>query len=83
MATPLLWTMQEDTVGALGLAINTCAEGGAHPEAVLRIRELLTRARELWHTMPGLDDDRQRFQVRRLAFRLVQIAEIETVTATG
>src|SRR5262245_7897259 len=26
MATPLLWTRQPDTIGVLGLAINTCAE---------------------------------------------------------
>jgi uncharacterized protein len=82
LAMPLLWTLQEDTIGALGLAINTCAEGGAHPETVVRIRELLERARELWESLAGLDDDGERFQVRRLAFRLIHIAEIETVTAT-
>ena len=32
MATPLLWTRQPDTVGVLGLAINTCAERNGHAE---------------------------------------------------
>ena len=32
MATPLLWTGQSDTLGVLGLAINTCAERDGHAE---------------------------------------------------
>ena len=31
MATPLLWTRQQDTLGVLGLAMNTCAERNGHP----------------------------------------------------
>ena len=35
---PLLWTRQPDTIGVLGLAINTCAERDGHAETVDRIR---------------------------------------------
>ena len=48
MATPLLWTSQADTIGVLGLAINTCAERDGHAAEVDRIRELLETARDLW-----------------------------------
>src|SRR6266566_3798190 len=36
MATPLLWTRQADTVGILGLAINTCGERNGHASDVDR-----------------------------------------------
>ena len=62
MATPLLWTSQADTLGVLGLAINTCAERRRPREEVDRIRELLV-ARDLWRTLPG----RQRRRPRRAA----------------
>ena len=32
MATPLLWSRQPDTVGVLGLAINTCAERNGYTD---------------------------------------------------
>ena len=48
MATPLLWTRQPDTIGVLGLAINTCAERNGHVEAVDQIeRAARGRARPL------------------------------------
>ena len=52
MATPLLWTRQPDTIGVLGLAINTCAERNGHADDVDRIRELLEAARDLWLSDP-------------------------------
>ena len=71
MATPLLWTSQPDTVGVLGLAINTCAERNGHADEVDRIRELLEAARDLWLTWgrrsaPGGN----RTPAGRLTFRL-------------
>ena len=49
MATPLLWTRQEDTIGVLGLALNACDERtNGHREATEQIRELIETARELW-----------------------------------
>jgi hypothetical protein len=83
MCTPLLWTRQADTIGALGLAINTCAERDGHAEAIDRIRELLEAARELWETWTDLRTDAERFQAGRLTARLVHLADIEAVTVAG
>jgi predicted TIM-barrel fold metal-dependent hydrolase len=82
MATPLLWTRQPDTVGVLGLAINTCAErNGHHHEEVERIRELLERARAAWLTLPELEDEAERVRTTRTTFRLLHLADILAVTA--
>ena len=83
MATPLLWTSQADTIGVLGLAINTCAERDGHADAVDRIRELLEAARDLWATWTDLDTDAERFQAGRLTARLVHLADIEAVTVAA
>jgi predicted TIM-barrel fold metal-dependent hydrolase len=80
MCTPLLWTRQPDTIGVLGLAINTCAERDGHPEEIDRIRELLEAARDLWATWTDLRTDAERVQAGRLTARLVHLADIEAVT---
>jgi hypothetical protein len=81
MATPLLWMRQPDTVGVLGLAINACAERNGHVEAVDGIRDLLVAARDLWATLPDIDDEVDQRAATRLTFRLIHIADIEAVTA--
>jgi predicted TIM-barrel fold metal-dependent hydrolase len=81
MATPMLWGRQPDYVGVLGLAINTCAERNGHIEAVDRIKELLEAARDLWETIPAIEDDTEARQTARLTHRLIHIADIEAVTA--
>jgi predicted TIM-barrel fold metal-dependent hydrolase len=81
MATPLLWTRQPDTIGVLGLALNACAEPDSHPEAQEQIRELLLCARELWRSLPELDEPGERTQASRATFRLIHIADILAVTA--
>ncbi len=53
MATPLLWMRQPDTIGVLGLAINTCAERNGYPRRGDRIRELLEAARDALGDDPG------------------------------
>jgi predicted TIM-barrel fold metal-dependent hydrolase len=80
MTMPLLWTRQPDTMGMLGLAINTCAERNGNAESVDRIRELLEAARDLWSTWPELPEPDQ-FVAGRVTARLVHIADIEAVTA--
>jgi predicted TIM-barrel fold metal-dependent hydrolase len=80
MATPLLWGRQPDTVGVLGLAINTCAERNGHADEVDRIRELLEAARDLWATIPDVEDEIDQRQTMRLTHRLIHIADIEAVT---
>ena len=81
MATPLLWSRQPDMVGVLGLAINTCDERDGYPETVDGIRELLEAARDLWATIPALEDEFDARFAMRLTHRLVHIADIEAVTA--
>jgi uncharacterized protein len=80
MATPLLWSRQPDHVGVLGLAINTCAERNGHGEDVDRIRELLEAARDLWQTIPTIEEELEARQTMRLTHRLVHMAQIEAVT---
>ncbi len=81
MATPLLWTRQPDTVGVLGLALNTCRESDSHPADRERIVELLSCARELWRRLPELDQEQESFRAGRLTFRLVHLADILAVTS--
>jgi predicted TIM-barrel fold metal-dependent hydrolase len=81
MATPLLWSRQADQVGVLGLAINTCAERNGYAETVDGIRELLEAARDLWATVPEIEEEVDARQTLRLTHRLVHIAQIEAVTA--
>ena len=80
MATPLLWSRQPDQVGVLGLAINTCAERNGYAETVDGIRELLEAARDLWETVPGIEEEVEARQTLRLTHRLVHMAQIEAVT---
>ena len=81
MATPLLWTRQPDTIGVLGLAINTCGERNGHAAEVDRIRELLEAASDLWLLIPTIEDEVAQRDAMRLTHRLIHIADIEAVTA--
>jgi len=81
MATPLLWTRQADTIGVLGLALNATADRDGHVEERERIRDLLTAARDLWRSLPELDDETEQRIVSRTAFRLVHLADILAVTS--
>jgi len=81
MATPLLWTRQPDTVGVLGLAINTCSERDGCADVAERIRELLEAARDLWLTIPEVEEELEQRLALRLTHRLIHLADIEAVTA--
>jgi uncharacterized protein len=81
MATPLLWTRQADTIGVLGLALNTCRERDSFVEERERIAELIAAARELWRTLPEAADDGERVELSRFAFRLIHLADILTMTS--
>jgi predicted TIM-barrel fold metal-dependent hydrolase len=80
MATPLLWTRQSDTIGVLGLALNTCREQDGFSEERERIEELLAVARDVWRTLPEAADEGQRVELGRFTFRLVHVADILTMT---
>jgi uncharacterized protein len=83
MATPLLWTRQSDTIGVLGLALNTTRERDGHAEVRERIAELVDCARDLWKAVPEVEDEQQRMQLGRTTFRLIHLADIEAVTAVA
>ena len=46
-----------------------------------QIRQLLETARDLWRTLPELDDDGERRVAGRASFRLVHLADILAVTS--
>jgi predicted TIM-barrel fold metal-dependent hydrolase len=80
MATPLLWTRQQDTIGVLGLALNACYERNGYPMELEQIRELLTTAQDLWRTLPEIEDEGDLAASRRVTFALVHLADIIAVT---
>jgi len=82
MATPLLWTRQQDTVGVLGLALNACDErdGLGHAEELEQLRDLLSAARDLWRTLPEAGDPAEARMIARATFRLLHLADIVAVT---
>jgi uncharacterized protein len=80
MAMPLLFVRQQDTFGALGLALNACSEPNGHGGELEQIRELLIVARELWRTLPEAEDDTEARIVARTTARLIHLADIVAVT---
>ena len=81
MATPLLWTRQPDTIGVLGLALNACYEpNGGHAETQ-EIKELLLTARDLWRSLPEVENEQDRVPLTRATFRLIHLADILAVTS--
>jgi uncharacterized protein len=80
MATPLLWTRQTDTIGVLGLALNACRERDGFEDERERIADLVACARDLWRTLPETESESDRFELGRLTFRLIHLADILAVT---
>jgi hypothetical protein len=81
LATPLLWTRQQDVIGAVGLALNATDERDGFPDACARIAELLTCARDLWQASGEMVDDDERLRAGRRTYQLIHIADIEALTA--
>ena len=81
MATPLLWTRQQDNIGVLGLALNACNDrSNGHRDELEQIRELLTTATDMWRTAPEEGNERDQRQHIRATFRLIHLADIVAVT---
>ena len=81
MATPLLWTRQQDRIGVLGLALNACDDrANGHRDELEQIRELLSAAREMWLALPEEGDEKDRMAHTRATFRLIHLADIVAVT---
>jgi predicted TIM-barrel fold metal-dependent hydrolase len=81
MATPLLWTRQQDNVGVMGLALNACDDrSNGHRAELEQIRELLVTAQDMWRALPEEGDERDRMAHTRATFRLIHLADIVAVT---
>jgi uncharacterized protein len=80
MATPLLWTRQQDTIGVLGLALNACYERNGYPKELEQIKELIATAQDLWRSLPEIEDEGERWASSRATFALVHLADIIAVT---
>ena len=83
MAMPMLFARQQDTFGALGLALNATNERNGHVAELDQIRELLLAARELWRTLPEAEDEVEARMVARTTFRLIHLADIVAVTTVA
>jgi uncharacterized protein len=83
MATPLLWMRQPDTIGVLGLALNATSERDGHQDERDRIKELISNARDVWRTLPEIEDEQEQRAVGRTIFRLVHLADIIAVTTNA
>jgi predicted TIM-barrel fold metal-dependent hydrolase len=80
MAMPMLFARQQDTFGALGLALNATNERNGHGAELDQIRELLVAARDLWRTLPEAEDEHEARDLARTTFRLIHLADIVAVT---
>jgi len=83
MALPLLFIRQQDSFGALGLALNATQEGNGHTEDLIQIRELLLAARELWRVLPEAEDEADARDVARTTSRLIHLADILALTSNA
>ncbi len=83
MAIPLMWTRQADTIGVLGLALNTTdSPSNGYREETEQIRELLETAKVLWVTALSDDEEAERIRSSRIVSRLTHLADIVAVTAS-
>jgi predicted TIM-barrel fold metal-dependent hydrolase len=84
MATPLMWTRQPDTIGVLGLALNTCdSPSDGFREQTEQIRELIATAQVLWIAALDEDEEAERIRSARFVSRLIHLADILAVTANA
>ncbi|HEX7309565.1 MAG TPA: amidohydrolase family protein [Gaiellaceae bacterium] len=84
MATPLMWTRQPDSIGVLGLALNTCdSPSNGFQEQTEQIRELIATAQVLWVQALEENEEAERIRSSRVVSRLIHLADIVAVTADG
>ncbi len=81
MAMPMLFARQQDTFGALGLALNATNERNGHVAELDQIRELLLAAQDLWRTLPEATDVDNARSIARTTSRLIHLADIVAVTS--
>jgi hypothetical protein len=78
---PMLFIRQQDSFGALGLALNATFERNGHTRELDEIRELLEAARDLWRTLPEAEDEEDARVVARTTSRLIHLADVLAVTS--
>jgi hypothetical protein len=83
MAFPLLIIRQQDSFGALGLALNATEESNGRAGDLVQIRELLLAARALWRTLPEAEDETAARTVARTTSRLIHLADILALTSNA
>jgi hypothetical protein len=83
MALPMLFLRQQDSFGALGLALNATYEPNGHVQELAEIRELLETARDVWRELPEAPDEAETRRVARTTSRLVHLADILAVTTAA
>ena len=84
MATPLMWTRQPDSIGVLGLALNTCdSPSNGFQVQTEQIRELIAAAQVLWVQALEENEEAERLRSSRVVSRLIHLADIVAVTADG
>lgn len=81
MALPVLFIRQQDSFGALGLALNATYEDDGHAGDLGQIRALLLAARDLWRTLPEAEDETDARLIARTTARLIHLADILSVTS--
>ena len=82
MATPLMWTRQPDSIGVLGLALNTCdSPTNGYRNETEQIRELLTTAQDLWVAALDEDEEASGSAARASSRGSIHLADILAVTA--
>jgi predicted TIM-barrel fold metal-dependent hydrolase len=82
MATPLMWTRQPDSIGVLGLALNTCdSPSNGFTKETEQIRELIVTAQLLWTAALDEDEEAERIRSSRFVSRLIHLADVVAVTA--
>jgi len=81
MAMASLFARQQDSFGALGLALNATNERNGHREELDQIRELLLAARDVWRTLPEAEDDDDARTIARTSSRLLHLADVLAVTS--
>ena len=88
MAIPMLWNRTPDTIGVMGLAINTCRSSGSHSALLEEVAEYLVCARDLWahavETETSATDEahafRAGFPIRRVVMKLLHVADINILS---
>jgi len=80
MAIPLLWSRMPDTIGVLGLALNTTRSNGTDVARLDELSEYLGCARDLWARAAETEDKQEAFALARVVMCLLHVADIAALS---